>query len=284
MKPGAATTAPLTALALACFAANSVLCRLALGTHAIDAAGFTAVRLASGALLLVALRAASRRDAAPRPDRLSPALLFAYAAAFSFAYLDLPAGTGALLLFGSVQATMLLAALRGGERFRAAEGVGLALALAGLAWLVAPGLAAPSPRGSALMVTAGVAWGLYSIRGRGTADPLTATARNFAWATPLALAVALLAWGRGHASPRGLALAIASGALTSGLGYVTWFAALRGLTAIRAAVVQLAVPALAAMGGVLVLSERLTLRLVVAAVAILGGVAIAIASHRPRRS
>jgi len=269
----------LTMLALVAFAANSVLCRLALGGHGIDAASFGSIRLASGALVLVALRWASRGGARSRGGWLAPLMLFAYVAAFSFAYLSLTAGTGALLLFGSVQATMILVALRGGERFARAEALGLALALGGLAYLVLPGLSSPSPRGSALMIAAGVAWGVYSLLGRGARDPLAETARNFAWATPLALLVSALAWPHARISAHGAMLAVLSGAATSGLGYVLWFAALRGLSAIRAATVQLAVPALAAWGGVAFLGERLTPRLLVSAAFILGGVGLAVAGR-----
>jgi len=272
-------TVLLTALALVAFAANSVLYRLALGGRTIDAASFGAIRLASGAIVLAALHAASGRRAGARRGALAPVMLFAYVVAFSFAYLSLSAGTGALLLFGAVQATMILAALRAGERFAGGEAVGLAIALAGLTYLVLPGLAAPSPAGSALMIAAGIAWGLYSLRGRGATDPLGETARNFALATPLALLVALATLPRLHLGGPGALLAVASGAITSGLGYVAWFAALQGLSAIRAATVQLAVPALAAAGGVAFLGERLTLRLALSAALILGGVGLAVASR-----
>jgi drug/metabolite transporter (DMT)-like permease len=175
---------------------------------------------------------------------------------------------------------MLIGALRAGERFRWLEGIGLLIALGGLTYLVSPGLAAPSPLGSALMGIAGVAWGLYSLRGRGSSDPLGDTTRNFVFAAPLALLLSLATIRGIHVSPRGIALAAASGALASGLGYTIWFAALRGLTAIRASVVQLLVPALAAVGGILFLAETLSMRLVVSAILILGGVAFAIATKR----
>lgn len=277
--PAALVTALSTALALVAFAANSVLCRSALGAHAIDAGSFTLVRLASGAALLLLLRAGARPRARLRLDAPQPAMLLAYAAAFSFAYTRLGAGTGALVLFGSVQVTMIANALRSGERMRRPELAGLALALAGLACLVAPGVTAPSVRGVALMAVAGVAWGVYSLRGRGSADPLGETARNFALAAPLSLLLLVPALGHAHVTSRGVLLAALSGAITSGLGYVVWFAALRGLPAIRAAIVQLAVPAIAAGGGVLVLGERITPRLVGSALLILGGVGLAIATH-----
>jgi drug/metabolite transporter (DMT)-like permease len=279
---GRGRTLLFTGVALVAFAANSILCRLALGPRLIDPASFAAVRLASGALMLGAIGAALRRpsSARPRAGWASAGLLFLYAAAFSFAYTSLSAGTGALILFGAVQITMILAALRSGERFRAPEGVGLALALGGLAYLVSPGIAAPSALGSALMAVAGASWGVYSLRGRGAGDPLHDTAGNFLRAVPLAAAVSAITLRGAHVSAAGTALAATSGALASGLGYVAWYAALRGLTAIRAATVQLAVPVLAALGGVAFLSERITVRLVFSAVLILGGVALAVLGHR----
>lgn len=274
-------TSLCTGLALIAFAANSIFCRLALGRGQIDPVNFTLIRLGSGALTLFLILAATRRPLALRGSWAGPALLLAYAAGFSFAYVSLSAGTGALLLFASVQTTMLVLALRAGERFRALEGVGLFAALAGLVYLVLPGLSAPSPVGCTLMVIAGMAWGGYSIRGRGSADALGDTARNFMLATPLIALASAATVRTAHVTAPGVMLAIASGALTSGIGYVVWFAALRGLSAIRAAMVQLAVPALAAAGGVVFLSERVTLRIVLAGVLILGGVAMAIAGRRP---
>lgn len=275
-------TALLTALALVAFAANSVLCRLALGGESIDAASFSLLRLASGALTLALIHGARRGPRAEHRGWVPPLMLFAYVAAFSFAYTLVSAGTGALLLFGAVQATMILVALRSGERPTLAEGAGLALALGGLTYLVLPGLSAPSPAGSALMLAAGVAWGVYSLRGRSSRDPLADTARNFAVATAPALVVSIARLGHAHADARGALLAVCSGALTSGIGYVIWFAALRGLTAISAATAQLAVPVLAAAGGVVFLSEELTLRFAVAAAVILGGVGVAIAGRARR--
>jgi drug/metabolite transporter (DMT)-like permease len=274
----------LTLLAMVAFAANSLLCRLALGEGLIDAASFTTVRMVSGALTLFLFVLPRGRSADRAPaDWRSAALLFAYMACFSFAYHSLSAGTGALLLFGAVQLTMFVAALRAGERFAAASWAGLALALSGLVYLVAPGLTAPDPVGAALMVLAGAAWGLYSLLGRTVRDPLEATAGNFILAVPLVLAVSLLFLGDLHLSRDGLLLAALSGAVASGLGYVVWFAALKRLTATRAATVQLSVPAIAAAGGVLLLAEPLTLRLVLASAATLGGIAIVLAQKTRRR-
>ncbi|MGH7726614.1 MAG: DMT family transporter [Candidatus Eiseniibacteriota bacterium] len=293
----------LTVAALVAFAANSLLCRLALGAGRIDAATFTTVRLVSGTVTLFAILALTQRERfrTARVRRaganawLAGALLFLYAAPFSFAYLDLSAGTGALLLFGAVQATMIAAGLVSGERPRPREWLGLLLAIAGLVMLVLPGLTAPAPFAAALMLGAGVAWGRYSLLGRGAPDPLFETARNFALASIPALALSAFAlvigspFGAGstletgpvtalrpHVTAQGIGLAIASGAVASGLGYVAWYAALRSLSATRAATLQLAVPVLAATGGVLFLGERVGWRLVASAVLILGGVALAV--------
>ncbi|HEY0005529.1 MAG TPA: DMT family transporter [Pyrinomonadaceae bacterium] len=271
-----------TGLALLAFAMNSVLCRLALGGAAIDAASFSTARLGSGAAMLLLLTAVSKgeRTLSLRGNWISATLLFLYAVAFSLAYLSLSAGAGALILFGSVQATMLLTALRAGERPRLLELAGLCIAIAGLVYLVSPGLAAPSPQSSALMAVAGISWGFYSLRGRKALDPLADTTGNFVRALPLAIMVSLLMFSQRHISTKGLLLAVLSGAVTSGLGYVVWYIALRGLTATRAATVQLAVPALAALGGVLLLSEVITIRLLAAASMILGGVGLALLSRQ----
>lgn len=256
------------------FAANSLLCRAALRTGAIDAASFTLVRLVSGALVLALLvRFRSKPATAPR-NVPSAVALFVYAIGFSIAYRKLPAGTGALVLFGSVQTTMIAAGIKSGERPAPAVWLAIGVAVAGLIGLTFPGLGAPDPVAAILMTIAGVAWGFYSLRGRGSPDPLAATAINFRWSVPLALAAFAIGVAFApHASPRGLLLASASGAVASGVGYSIWYTALRGLTATRAAVVQLSVPVIAAAGGVALLGEEPTARLVVSALAILGGVA-----------
>jgi drug/metabolite transporter (DMT)-like permease len=278
-----ARTIALTALAMAAFAANSLLCRLALQRSSIDAASFSSVRLVSGALvLLVIVRLRSSSAVTARTDWLAATMLWAYVAAFSFAYITLPAGSGALILFGAVQLTMFVAGLWAGERFTPLAWGGFVLAVAGLLVLVSPGLAAPSLPGTALMAGAGIAWGVYSLRGRNAGEPVAATAGNFLRAAPLALllsAASLLFAGPPHASANGIVLAVVSGAITSGLGYVIWYAALPHLTALRAATVQLAVPPLAALGGVWWLSEALTLRLVLSSAAVLGGIALVLASR-----
>lgn len=268
-----ARTLGLLALALLAFAANSLLCRAALGRGAIDAVSFTSVRLVTGALTLGAL-ALSRRRALPIAAGLAPAAaLFAYALLFSLAYLRLPAAVGALALFGAVQATMIGRGLLLGERVGGRQSAGLALCLAGLVGLLLPGLAAPDPASLAMMLAAGVAWGAYSLIGRGAADPVASNAAAFVLAAPASL-LALAAGAALHATPTGLVLAAVSGAVTSGLGYAVWYAALRGLGATQAAVAQLAVPPIAAFGAVAFLGEALSPRLVLCAAAILGGIAI----------
>lgn len=269
----------LTSLAMLAFAANSLLCRLALQQASIDPATFASVRLASGALVLWAVvrwRATGTPPA--RPDWIAAAMLWLYVAAFSFAYVTLSAGTGALILFGAVQLTMFGVGLARGERFATLAWCGLVLALGGLVALVAPGVAAPTPTGAALMAVAGIAWGVYSLRGRHAGEPVAATASNFLRATPMALLLSVLLASAFHATPAGIAWAIASGALTSGLGYVLWYAALPHLGAMRAATVQLSVPPIAALAGVVLLGEALTPRLLLSSAAILGGIALVLGS------
>ena len=275
-------TLACTVFALIAFAMNSVLCRLALGASAIDAASFSTIRLLSGALVLLLISAVFKKDKSTlqRGHWTSAVLLFLYAIAFSLAYINLSAGTGALILFGSVQATMLISALRSGERPHLLEWMGLFLALAGLVYLVLPGLAAPPPVSSALMAIAGISWGFYSLRGRGTRDPLADTTGNFVRALPFVILVNLIMLRASHVSTKGIVFAVLSGAVASGVGYVVWYTALKGLTATRAATVQLVVPILAAMGGVILLSEDISLRLLLAALLILGGVGLALLGRK----
>jgi len=269
----------LTTLALVAFAANSLLCRLALAQPSIDAASFSLIRLLSGAitLWLIVILTRSRTAESLGGNWLSAIFLFLYVVGFSFAYLDLSAGTGALILFGAVQATMLLSAILSGERPYFVEWFGLLLAILGLVYLILPGLTtAPSLIGSVFMVIAGVAWGIYSLRGRKTTTPLAATAGNFIRAVPLAMVVFLVSFDHIKISVEGTLAATLSGALASGIGYTIWYAALRGLSASRAATLQLTVPVLAAIGGIFLLSEVISLRLLLSAFMILGGVALAV--------
>ena len=271
----------LTLLAMVAFASNSLLCRLALRQTTIDAASFTLIRLLSGVIalwLIVITRKPGRTTAGNWTSALA---LFAYAAAFSFAYISLSVGTGALLLFGMVQATMIFWGLRKGERLNARQWFGLAIALGGLVALVFPGLSAPPIGGALLMTGAGIAWGIYSLRGKGAGDPTSVTAGNF-WRSVVfaaVLSMALLRWT--NLDPAGIRYAIVSGAIASGVGYVIWYSALPGLKATTAATVQLSVPVLAAVGGILFLSESITLRLLFASLLILGGIGLVIIEKPP---
>jgi drug/metabolite transporter (DMT)-like permease len=273
----------LTLLALTAFAGNSLLCRAALSRTAIDAATFTSVRLVSGAIVLwvlVWLRGGPRAGAG---NWLSALALFAYAAAFSFSYIHLPAAAGALILFGAVQTTMIAYGLARGERMRAAQLAGLLLAGGGLVGLLLPGLSAPPLPGALLMLGAGIAWGVYSLRGKGAGDALKVTAGNFARAAPMALALSALQYSGAVADPAGAWYAFLSGALASGVGYAIWYAALPFLKSTTAATVQLSVPVIAASGGVLFLGEPVTLRLAAASIAIIGGIALVVLSGKPSR-
>lgn len=267
----------LTATAMLAFAGNSLLCRLALRHTSIDAASFTTIRLVSGAAMLwliVQFRGGAHQGAGAWPSALA---LFVYAAGFSFAYLSLPASTGALLLFGAVQATMIGRAIWAGERLRKLQLVGLVAALGGLVGLLLPGLSAPPPLGACLMLSAGVAWGVYSLRGKSLiGDPIQVTAGNFLRAVPLAVVLSALLYPDAALDKAGAGYAVVSGALASGLGYAIWYTALPALKAAQAATVQLSVPVLAALGGIAFLHEAASLRLVLASVAILGGIALMI--------
>ena len=271
----------LTVLALIAFAGNSLLCRAALAHTHIDAASFTTVRLLSGAVILwflVLIRGGVRPG---NGNWLSALALFAYAAGFSFSYVHLTAAVGALILFGAVQTTMIGYGLWSGERMRALQVVGLMLACGGLVGLLLPGLSAPPLVGALLMLGAGVAWGVYSIRGRGAVDPLQVTAGNFIRAAPMAVILSVASLGQASLDLAGVGYAVLSGALASGVGYAIWYTALPFLKSTTAATVQLGVPVIAAFGGVFFLQESLTLRLLAASVAILGGIAlVALVGHR----
>jgi len=266
----------LTSLAMIAFASNSLLCRLALKQTAIDPATFTFVRIFSGAIalwLVMRMRGISLDKSGNWPSALA---LFVYAAAFSFAYVGLPAGTGALLLFAAVQATMILWGFHKGERLDLIQVFGLIIALAGVVVLVFPGLSAPPLIGAMLMLSAGVAWGIYSVRGKVAGDAVAVTTGNFVRAVLFVAAGSLALISHAHVDVAGIGYAIISGAITSGLGYVIWYSALSGLRTTSAATVQLSVPVLAAAGGILLLGEAITLRYVFASVAVLGGIALVI--------
>ena len=275
-----------TVFALVAFAFNSILCRLALGASEIDAASFTLIRLVSGAITLLAISQffGNKQANAPRGNWFSAFFLFAYAVCFSFAYINLTTATGALVLFGSVQATMVLVALLKGESPKILEWLGLILALGGLIYLVFPGITAPPLLSSALMATAGISWGFYTLRGKSSANPLADTTGNFARAAPMIVFVWLFFIPQIHLSQTGVLLAVLSGAIASGIGYSVWYAALKFHTATRAAILQLSVPALAATGGVIFLAEIVSMRLLLATVLILGGILLAIVGRNYGKS
>jgi drug/metabolite transporter (DMT)-like permease len=268
----------LTALALTAFAFNSILCRMALATGEIDAASFTVIRLLSGTVTLAALLLATgkTRKLSKSGNWISAFFLFAYAIAFSFAYLGLTTGTGALILFGCVQLTMFGVSLFRGERPAALEWMGLIVAFSGLVYLVLPGLEAPPILSATLMTSAGIAWGFYTLRGKGSDDPLADTAGNFLRSTPMVIVVGAVYFSSIQVSTRGSILAVLSGAIASGIGYSIWYAALKYHTPARAGILQLSVPVIAAIGGILLLAETASVRLMVAGTLILGGIGLAL--------
>lgn len=268
----------LTAFALTAFAFNSILCRWALGSEAVDAASFTFVRILTGVAALLAILSfrTVNRSRKPKGSALSGFFLFAYAVFFSFAYNDLATATGALILFGAVQITMFGFAVFSGEKPTVFEWVGLVVSFVGLIYLVSPGLEAPPLIGAGLMSVSGICWGAYTLRGKGVEDPLAETAGNFVWALPVALLVLLVSLANVTISPFGIAMASISGAVTSGVGYAVWYSVLKDHSSARAAVLQLSVPLIAAFGGVLLVGEELSLRLLLAGALILGGILVAI--------
>jgi drug/metabolite transporter (DMT)-like permease len=270
-----------TALAMLAFAGNSILCRLAFRTTGIDAASFTAIRISAGAFALWLIMAG--RASSGTGSWTSATALFVYAACFSFAYVNLPAATGALILFGAVQFTMLAYGLARGDRLAASQVAGIVLAACGLIALLLPGFSAPSFSGAAMMMAAGIAWGVYSLRGRAAGNPARETAGNFMRAVPFALVLAAFMFAQLVVDAAGAAYAIASGALTSAAGYVIWYTAVKHLKATTAASVQLSVPALAALGGIAFLNEPVTWRLAICCAAILGGVALATFGQKTSR-
>lgn len=267
-------TVLFTTLAMIAFAGNSLLCRMALRHTGIDAASFTSIRICSGALVLWLIIGAKGEKIGAAGSWYSALALFAYAAGFSFAYVSLPAATGALLLFGAVQATMISYGLWTGERLRGWRLVGLTLAFGGIFGLLMPGLSAPPLYGSMLMLAAGIAWGIYSLRAKGATHPTRITAGNFMRAVPFAVGLSIVMLPSASLNGSGISYAIASGGLTSGVGYAIWYTALRGLKSTSAATVQLSVPVIAAIGGIAFLGEAVTLRLLITSTAILGGIAL----------
>ncbi|MGZ3158949.1 MAG: DMT family transporter [Burkholderiaceae bacterium] len=266
----------LTTLTMMAFAGNSLLCRIALAHTAIDAASFTTIRLVSGALMLWLLVRVRRNQSGTGGNWGSALALFAYAASLSFSYASLTTATGALLLFGAVQATMIGQSIWHGERLRRLQLIGLVFALAGLVGLLLPGLSAPPLAGSLMMLGSGIAWGIYSLRGKGAGDPISATAGNFLRAASMAAALSLVMLGSLSVDRAGFFCALASGALTSAIGYAIWYTVLPHLKVTQASTVQLSAPVLAALGGTVFLGEPVTLRMVLASIAVLGGIALVI--------
>ncbi|MBT7260067.1 MAG: DMT family transporter [Desulfobacula sp.] len=268
-----------TSLSLVAFAANSILCRFALGGELIDAASFTSIRICSGAIFLGIILMLTKRGTmhiSYKTQWMMPVMLTMYALFFSYAYTSLSTGTGALILFGAVQATMIISGWISGERMNLIQVAGFFLAVIGLVYLVSPGLSSPSPLGAALMTIAGIAWGIYSLFGRQTKDPVITTTLNFIYSIPIVLIAGLLIASPVLITSKGVFAAVISGTLASGAGYVIWYAALKGLNATRAAIIQLTVPVIAAMGGIVLLSETFSARLFISSIIILSGVGLAL--------
>lgn len=266
-----------TSIALIAFAANSVLCRKALGENKIDASGFTIIRLLSGIIILIVLLGfttiiKNKKNIETKGSWYSGAMLFLYAVTFSFAYITLDTGTGALIAFASVQMTIILFSILSGKKLRSTEAIGILIAFTGFVYLILPGVNAPSIEGFILMTIAGIGWGIYTINGQGSKNPLKDTAYNFIRTLPFVLILFLFTMKHINYTSEGVLLAVISGGITSAIGYTIWYMALRGLTEIQSAVVQLLVPIIAAFGGILFVSERITFRLILASVLILGGI------------
>ena len=260
--------------ALLAFAGNSILCRLALGGASIDAASFTIIRLLSGVVVLAVILKMfnSNRQSPSKGSWFASFMLFLYALTFSFAYVSLDTGTGALILFGAVQLTMILASLFSGNKLHFFEWTGMAIAFIGFAYLVAPSLTSPSLTGFILMTISGIAWAFYTLRGRASINPISDTAYNFFRTVPFVIVLIAITFRGASLSEQGIFLAVLSGALASGAGYAVWYIALRGLSITQAAVIQLFVPVIAAIGGVIFANEIISLRLVVSTVMVLGGI------------
>jgi len=277
-----------TSITMLAFAGNSILCRMALRDGAIDPASFTSIRLLSGAVALLLIVRLTSNDASIREHGgwISALVLFFYAICFSYAYISLSAGAGALILFGFVQGTMIAMALWSGDRPSVSEWLGWLLAFGGLVWLLVPGIEAPPAIGATLMALAGIGWGVYSIRGRNETNALVSTCSNFVYSIAFVIVLTAIMYTNADITNRGVILAIVSGALTSGVGYVIWYTALNYLSAMQAALVQLSVPAIAAAGGVILLAEPVSLRLLTSGALILGGISLALIQkfHRATHS
>ncbi len=272
----------LTAFALIAFAANSVLCRLALGEKAIDAASFTNIRLFSGAivLLLILKLSSNQSQKSSKGNWLSGLMLFLYAVTFSYAYITLDTGTGALILFGSVQITIILISIISGHRLTIYEWLGVTIAFSGFVYLILPGVSSPSLIGFSLMTVAGIAWGIYTLKGKESKNPLADTTFNFLRTIPFLMLLFVFTLQSSSYTIKGIILAIISGGITSGIGYTIWYMAIDGLTKIQTAVVQLLVPIIAAFGGVIFVAEKITVRLTLASFLVLGGILIVVLGRK----
>jgi drug/metabolite transporter (DMT)-like permease len=272
-----------TILALMAFAANSVICRLALKDGAIDPGMFTSIRLSSGAIVLILLvfMSKERRQEKSKGSWISAGMLFLYAAAFSYAYVSLETGIGALIIFGVVQITMITSSFISGYRMNGLEWLGIFLALGGFLYLLLPGASAPSLSGFILMTLSGIGWGIYSLRGKNSKHPLVDTAYNFLRALPFLILLFYFLAQESNYSTKGILLALLSGIVTSGIGYTIWYAALKGLNSIQASIVQLLVPVLATIGGVIFVGELISFRLMAASLMILGGILLLIIKRIP---
>jgi drug/metabolite transporter (DMT)-like permease len=267
-------TSLLTGLALIAFAANSILCRLALGTGSIDASSFTVIRLLSGAIALFIILSAkgNNKGVSSKGSWTASFTLFLYAITFSYAYLSVDTGTGALILFGSVQITMILLSLISGTRLHISEWSGVIIAFTGFIYLILPSITTPSINGFILMTVSGMSWGIYTLRGRSSKNPLMDTTYNFVRTIPFVALLAVFTIKNINYSSEGIVLALLAGGITSGVGYTIWYIALRGLSSTQAAVIQLSVPVIAAIGGVMFVSELITSRLIISAAIVLGGI------------
>jgi drug/metabolite transporter (DMT)-like permease len=267
-----------TGLALIAFAANSVLCRLALGESAIDASTFTIVRLLAGAIVLTVIMSISKiksnsnTNSSTKGSWPASIALFIYGLTFSFAYVTLDTATGALILFGSVQIAMILMSIFSGNRLHISEWFGMAIAFTGFVYLILPGVTTPSVIGFLLMTVSGIAWGIYTLKGRGSKNPIMDTAFNFLRTMPFVIILAIVTFKYAHYSSEGILLAVLSGSIASGIGYMIWYSALSGLSVTQAAVLQLLVPVIAAVGGIIFVSESISFRLTVSSAMILGGI------------
>ena len=272
----------LTGLALIAFAANSVLCRLALGDKTIDAASFTNIRLFSGAvvLLLILKLYNSQSQNSSKGNWLSSFMLFLYAVTFSFAYISLDTGTGALIMFGSVQITIILLSIISGNRLNIYEWLGVTIAFLGFVYLILPGVSSPSLIGFSLMTIAGIAWGIYTLKGKESKNPLRDTTYNFIRTIPFIIILLVSTIQHSSYSTKGVVLAIISGGITSGIGYTIWYMAMEGLSKIQTAVIQLLVPIIAAFGGVIFVDEKITFRLSIASILVLGGILVVVLGRK----